>query len=174
MIELWTNTFPPTADKRNILTRRRGGGSFIRPSDEKIAFFDLVDRWARIQKVRPYLSGWVVAEKYVCWPDFRRRDTHNLDKVLFDAIEAAKVVDDDRFVLAQQMQVRYWPRDDRTPRPTFTWVEGGVLNSVAERTITRAIEEPGILVRLREARLEEQPQLWALPFAKPPQVRRGR
>lgn len=54
-------------------------------------------------------TGWeilkkekAVAEVWVYWPDRRRRDTHNLHKLLCDALEGV-VVEDDRWLLVRDM-----------------------------------------------------------------------
>lgn len=45
----------------------------------------------------------VVVEIHTYWPDARVRDTHNSYKLLFDALENAKVFDNDRYALARQI-----------------------------------------------------------------------
>lgn len=68
-------------------------------------------------------TGWtcpqaekVVVELTVYWPDRRRRDTHNLHKLLCDAIEGV-AVDDDRWALVRDVDFDV-DRDD--PRVEVT------------------------------------------------------
>ena len=65
-------------------------------------------------------SGWtcpngekVVCELIVYWPDKRRRDASNLEKVLLDGLEAAGVVDDDKWFLPRWMDFSYDKNDPR-------------------------------------------------------------
>lgn len=45
----------------------------------------------------------VIVEIHTYWPDARIRDTHNSYKLLFDALENAKVFDNDRYAMARQI-----------------------------------------------------------------------
>lgn len=64
-------------------------------------------------------TGWqlargtkIIADYWVWWPDGRRRDTHNLEKLLWDTLEGI-LYDDDRWVLSRCQD---FGRDARNPR----------------------------------------------------------
>ena len=48
----------------------------------------------------------VVVELRVCWPDKRKRDVHNLHKLLADVLEG-KVYDNDQYALLRDMDFDY-------------------------------------------------------------------
>ena len=54
----------------------------------------------------------VVAELYVYWPDHRKRDVHNLHKLLADCLEG-RVCKDDQWLLLRDMDFDY---DTKNPR----------------------------------------------------------
>ena len=65
----------------------------------------------------PCAQGRKVVLELVCyWPDLRRRDVSNLDKVLCDALEGI-VYDDDRWALPRWMDFH---TDRRNPRVEVT------------------------------------------------------
>lgn len=71
-------------------------------------------------------SGWscpcgekVIVELTVYWPDARRRDAHNLHKLIADALEGV-AADDDRWMLLRDIDFGYdkaAPRVEVTVRP---------------------------------------------------------
>ncbi|KEO80874.1 hypothetical protein EL26_23950 [Tumebacillus flagellatus] len=64
------------------------------------------------QSWTPTVEEKLVAEIRVFWPDRRKRDVHNIDKILWDALEGF-VFDNDRWVLPRYMDFDY---DKKNPR----------------------------------------------------------
>ena len=80
-------------------------------------------RWTQAARVKARAwrrqTGWtpthqqkVVAWVRTFWPDEARRDTHNLYKVLWDALEGV-LYDDDYWVLVRQADFAIDPQDPR-------------------------------------------------------------
>lgn len=76
------------------------------------------------------VSGWVVVELDVVFPDRRKRDAGNLIKLTMDALVDCAAIDDDRFSLPRIMSVKRAP-DDGVPT--------------------------GLKIRIRKAKASEQP-----------------
>lgn len=58
-------------------------------------------------------KGKVVVNLWFYFPDKRRRDTHNTFKALLDALEEARIYEDDKYALPRVMD---WEVDRENPR----------------------------------------------------------
>ena len=59
--------------------------------------------WASLKL--PMMTGWVVVEVEVYWPDARRRDAGNLFKALLDGLQHAGAIVDDCYALPQIVKI---------------------------------------------------------------------
>ena len=64
----------------------------------------------------------VVVEMRVYWPDLRRRDAHNLTKLLCDALQGTVTVDD-KFMLVRVMSIDLDREHPRVEVTAYPWEE---------------------------------------------------
>ena len=64
----------------------------------------------------------VIVEMWVYWPDKRRRDAHNLTKLLCDALEGT-VCSDDKFMLVRIMNFELDRDNPRVEVLAYSWQE---------------------------------------------------
>lgn len=69
--------------------------------------------WKKLEKTK------VIVELFIYWPDKRKRDCHNLGKLIYDVMEGL-VYDDDRWVLPRYIDFLY---DKEKPRVEITVYE---------------------------------------------------
>lgn len=74
-------------------------------------------RWRKSAHWQPTVDQKIIADIWTYWPDCKIRDTHNLYKILFDALEGI-LYDNDRWVLARQ---RDFAVDFAHPRIEIFW-----------------------------------------------------
>lgn len=97
MIELEL-PFPPSGNERNVFRVRRGKVNVARKKKTQ-DYFDLVAIMARVQKIEKTL-GPVEVHLHFYKPSRRRFDEDNIKKVLYDALVAAQVIEDDSLIRA--------------------------------------------------------------------------
>lgn len=120
---------PPSVNHcyRNAMVKSRTKTGAVIIRRERI-LTDLAKSWlassAMLIKSAARSAGWksteekVVVELRVFWPDARKRDTHNLHKMLGDALEPGGVVDNDKTALLRDMD---YSIDRKHPRLEITF-----------------------------------------------------
>jgi crossover junction endodeoxyribonuclease RusA len=136
---------PPSVNAayRNVATNRR-----IRTEETRSYFAEagwIAKQWAQE-------AGWVVPEPgrkivvrlWYAWPDRARRDAHNREKVLLDALEGV-LYPDDRWVLVQEqdffvdrerprVEIEIEPLENPSPRESYRVVLQGWSGLVKQKS----------------------------------------
>lgn len=92
-------TLPPSVNEAYI--RPKFGGKYIL-SDKARAWRTEAIWWLRQYSL---IAGKVEVDAIYIFPDKRRRDFHNYSKLLYDALQEARIIEDDSLIVKETSSV---------------------------------------------------------------------
>jgi len=95
-------------------------------TSHKNTLVKLCTEWLQDSSWKPTVNTKVIVRIMVFWPDLRKRDAHNLDKLVLDAMEEAGLFDNDACALVRYMDISV---DRENPRLEITLEKGGSMPS---------------------------------------------